>query len=64
VLESGTVDQVLTKPAHPYTQGLMRAVPRLHLDDATRSVSRADRRLFEFHGETSANSAKEQQYVA
>jgi hypothetical protein len=36
----------------------------LHLDDATRSVSRADRRLFEFHGETSANSSKEQQYVA
>lgn len=64
VLESGTVDQVLTKPAHPYTQGLMRAVPRLRLDDATRSVARADRRLFEFHGETSANSAKEQQYVA
>jgi oligopeptide transport system ATP-binding protein len=53
VLESGTVDQVLTKPEHPYTQGLMRAVPRLHLDDTARSVPRADRRLFEFRGETS-----------
>ncbi|WP_197378420.1 ABC transporter ATP-binding protein [Mycolicibacterium mengxianglii] len=64
VLESGTVDQVLTKPEHPYTQGLMRAVPRLHLDDATRSVPRADRRLFEFHGDTDLNSAKEEQHVA
>jgi oligopeptide transport system ATP-binding protein len=52
VLESGTVEQVLTKPEHTYTKGLMRAVPRLHLDDATRSVPRADRRLFEFQGET------------
>ncbi|CAN5710671.1 ABC transporter ATP-binding protein [soil metagenome] len=60
VLESGTVDQVLNHPEHPYTQGLMRAVPRLHLDDGTRSVPRADRRLFEFHGDTS----KENAYVA
>lgn len=60
VLESGTVDQVLTQPQHPYTKGLMRAVPRLHLDDTTRAVPRADRRLFEFHGETS----KGEQHVA
>jgi oligopeptide transport system ATP-binding protein len=60
VLESGTVDQVLTKPEHPYTKGLMRAVPRLHLDDAARSVPRTDRRLFEFRGETS----KDVQHVA
>jgi oligopeptide transport system ATP-binding protein len=53
VLESGTVDQVLNNPQHAYTKGLMRAVPRLHLDDTSRSVPRADRRLFEFHGETS-----------
>jgi oligopeptide transport system ATP-binding protein len=57
VLESGTVDQVLNAPQHPYTQGLMRAVPRLHLDDATRSVRRADRRLFEFHGDTTKETA-------
>jgi oligopeptide transport system ATP-binding protein len=57
VLESGTVDQVLNRPHHPYTQGLMKAVPRLHLDGATRSVPRADRRLFEFHGDTSKENA-------
>jgi peptide/nickel transport system ATP-binding protein len=64
VLESGTVDQVLNSPQHPYTQGLMRAVPRLHLDDTTRSVARADRRLFEFHGDTTSASAKEESHVA
>ncbi|AQA02094.1 dipeptide/oligopeptide/nickel ABC transporter ATP-binding protein [Mycobacterium sp. MS1601] len=52
VLETGTVDQVLTKPEHPYTQGLMRAVPRLHLDASARKIPRAERRLFEFRGET------------
>jgi oligopeptide transport system ATP-binding protein len=52
VLETGTVAQVLTRPEHPYTQGLMRAVPRLHLDDAARTIPRAERRLFEFRGET------------
>jgi oligopeptide transport system ATP-binding protein len=57
VLESGPVDQVLNHPNHPYTQGLMRAVPRLHLDDDSRSVPRADRRLFEFHGDTSKENA-------
>ena len=51
VLETGTAEQVLNRPQHPYTQGLMRAVPRLHLDDPTRSVPRADRRLFEFRAE-------------
>ena len=57
VLESGTVDQVLNRPQHPYTKGLMRAVPRLRLDDATRGVPRADRRLFEFHGDTTKETA-------
>src|SRR5882757_7411084 len=57
VLESGTVEQVLNRPQHPYTQGLMRAVPRLHLNDATRSVPRADRRLFEFRGDTTKENA-------
>jgi oligopeptide transport system ATP-binding protein len=57
VLESGTVEQVLNRPNHPYTQGLMRAVPRLHMTDATRSVPRADRRLFEFHGDTTQANA-------
>lgn len=52
VLESGSVDQVLNRPQHPYTQALMRAVPRLHPDAASRAVPRAERRLFEFRGET------------
>ena len=51
VLESGTAEQVLNRPQHPYTQGLMRAVPHLRLDEATRAVPRADRRLFEFRAE-------------
>ena len=57
VLESGTADQVLNNPQHPYTQGLMRAVPRLHLDATTRAIPRADRRLFEFHGDTTKEAA-------
>lgn len=52
VLETGTVEQVLTRPEHPYTQGLMRAVPRLHPDQSARTVPRSERRLFEFRGET------------
>jgi len=34
VAESGTVDAVLGAPAHPYTQGLLAAVPRLAGGDA------------------------------
>jgi oligopeptide transport system ATP-binding protein len=64
VLESGTVDQVLNRPQHSYTQGLMRAVPRLHLDDETRAVPRADRRLFEFHGDTTLTAHPEESHVA
>lgn len=52
VLEAGAVEQVLTRPEHPYTQGLMRAVPRLHPDPSARTVPRSERRLFEFRGET------------
>ncbi len=29
VVESGLVQDIFTHPAHPYTQGLMRAIPRL-----------------------------------
>ena len=31
IVESGTVDAVLRSPRHPYTQGLLAAVPRLDL---------------------------------
>ena len=33
VVESGTTDQVLDEPRHPYTQSLLSAVPRLEADD-------------------------------
>jgi peptide/nickel transport system ATP-binding protein len=29
IVETGSVDQVLTEPAHPYTRGLIHCVPRL-----------------------------------
>ncbi|OZE96267.1 ABC transporter ATP-binding protein [Rhodococcoides fascians] len=48
VMEAGTTAAVLEEPKHPYTQGLMSAVPKLHLDDATRAVPRSNRRLYEF----------------
>jgi oligopeptide transport system ATP-binding protein len=57
VLESGTTQQILTAPAHPYTQGLMNAVPRLQLSSSERSVPRAQRRLFEFRDQPLAPAA-------
>ncbi len=32
ILESASVDQIYSKPRHPYTQGLLRSVPRLDMD--------------------------------
>ena len=29
IVEEGTVDQIFREPRHPYTEGLMRAIPRL-----------------------------------
>jgi peptide/nickel transport system ATP-binding protein len=29
LVEQGTAEQILTAPAHPYTQELLAAVPRL-----------------------------------
>ena len=34
IMESGPVDALFAKPRHPYTQGLLEAVPRLDRDDA------------------------------
>ncbi|WP_072802442.1 ABC transporter ATP-binding protein [Rhodococcoides yunnanense] len=48
VMEAGATAEVLERPKHPYTQGLMSAVPKLHLGDAERAVPRRSRRLFEF----------------
>ena len=33
IMESGPVEQVFADPRHPYTQGLLNAVPRLDRDD-------------------------------
>ncbi|MGH9124300.1 MAG: ABC transporter ATP-binding protein [Acidimicrobiales bacterium] len=33
IVESGTVDQVLREPAHPYTRGLLASMPRVDQDD-------------------------------
>lgn len=32
IVETGTVDQIYNNPCHPYTQGLLRSVPRLDMD--------------------------------
>ncbi|RRQ25803.1 ABC transporter ATP-binding protein [Rhodococcus sp. Eu-32] len=48
VMESGATSDVLERPQHPYTQGLMNAVPKLHLDESARAIPRRNRRLFEF----------------
>ena len=34
VMESGPVDRVFAAPYHPYTEGLLKAVPRLDRDDS------------------------------
>jgi oligopeptide transport system ATP-binding protein len=33
IMEQGQTDDVLESPTHPYTKGLLRAVPRLDRDD-------------------------------
>jgi oligopeptide/dipeptide ABC transporter ATP-binding protein len=42
IVESGTVKRVYENPGHPYTQALMRAIPRL---------GKRERRLFQIEGE-------------
>ncbi|WP_349826838.1 ABC transporter ATP-binding protein [Brevibacterium litoralis] len=49
-IESGTAAQVLHSPQHAYTQGLMKAVPRLVPTPEEAVVPRSERRLFEFQG--------------
>jgi ABC-type dipeptide/oligopeptide/nickel transport system ATPase component len=48
VLEQGVAKDVLRDPQHPYTQALVKAVPRLHLSESERAVPRQQRRLHEF----------------
>jgi oligopeptide/dipeptide ABC transporter ATP-binding protein len=42
IVESGTVKRVYENPGHPYTQGLMQAIPRL---------GEKKKRLFQIEGE-------------
>jgi len=32
IVEAGTTDEIFTEPRHPYTQGLLRSIPRLDQD--------------------------------
>ncbi|MFA7109047.1 MAG: oligopeptide/dipeptide ABC transporter ATP-binding protein, partial [Sphaerochaetaceae bacterium] len=32
IIESGTTEQILTNPSHPYTKGLLNSVPKLESD--------------------------------
>lgn len=32
VIETGTVDEIFYNPQHPYTKGLLKSVPRLHMN--------------------------------
>lgn len=34
-VEEGPVEQVINAPKHPYTQGLLRCMPQIHLDSAS-----------------------------
>jgi peptide/nickel transport system ATP-binding protein len=44
IVESGTADEVLRRPRHPYTQALLAAVPRIEAGGAAPPM--ADRKLF------------------
>ncbi|UKA52200.1 ABC transporter ATP-binding protein (plasmid) [Arthrobacter sp. FW305-123] len=48
VVEEGSTEKILSTPEHPYTQGLLNAIPRIQLSGTEGSVPRAQRRLFEF----------------
>ena len=38
IVEAGTTDEILTRPAHPYTIGLLHSVPRLDAPAGTRRI--------------------------
>lgn len=44
IMEEASVEQIFTEPNHPYTQGLLHAVPRMHKGDVRRE------KLFEIKG--------------
>jgi oligopeptide transport system ATP-binding protein len=38
IIETGTVDQIFSQPHHPYTQGLLRSVPRLDMEETKQLI--------------------------
>jgi oligopeptide/dipeptide ABC transporter ATP-binding protein len=36
IVEQSPVDELFARPKHPYTEGLLRSVPKLTIDDVTR----------------------------
>ncbi|MBY4208733.1 ABC transporter ATP-binding protein [Rhodococcus fascians] len=58
IVETGTRADILERPQHPYTQGLMNAVPKLRLSAAERAIPRSSRRLFEFSHDSISEGAR------
>lgn len=58
IVETGTRADILERPQHPYTQGLMNAVPKLRLSAAERAIPRSSRRLFEFSHDSISEGGK------
>ena len=38
IVESGTTEDILTRPAHPYTMGLLKSVPKLEKREGDKLV--------------------------
>ena len=45
VVEEADVDSLFEDPRHPYTQGLIRSIPRIDLDSDAQDPAGGDRRL-------------------
>ena len=42
VVEEATVERLFANPLHPYTQGLIRSIPRIDTDGRARSAAGGD----------------------
>lgn len=38
IIESGTTEEIITRPKHPYTRGLLKSVPKLEQDDEAQLI--------------------------
>ena len=45
IVEEADVDSLFADPRHPYTQGLIRSIPRIDLDSEHKTAAGGDRRL-------------------